>query len=174
MLSVPALHRGMLGVACCGCEGADIDEESITSVPPLPVASVGPHARGYEAKALDEGAPPQPPQSDKAWLQDLVKDFARGAVRGVPCVVLDPQTGDRVAATYSIDPSLSQLLLRSTHAGASAATRHIEIAQIADVADPGEVAPHLVLEATATSGMRERLLAIHLNSKQARVKYWNR
>lgn len=41
-----------------------------------------------------------------------VKDFAKCAIRGVPCTVVNPQTGQASGASYFLDPKIQRLVFK--------------------------------------------------------------
>lgn len=105
---------------------------------------------------------------ERSRLQDFVKDFAKCAVRGVPCEVIDNSTGSVFAAAYFIDPTLQMLQLKRSEAS----YREIKLADIGEIQDfeasraSGELASPGVPEAVrrALDGgnrLAERLLVIH-------------
>lgn len=62
---------------------------------------------------------PEEKAAEKARLQDLVKTFAKNAVQGVACQLLEEQTGRMVAAKYNIDKQLKKMTVKSTEEGVS-------------------------------------------------------
>ncbi|CAJ1419688.1 unnamed protein product [Effrenium voratum] len=79
---------------CCVCDHIDKGEENF-------VAAKAPQEKKHAS------TPPE-----KARLQEFVKDFAKCAIRGVPCRVLDPKTGQTEEAAYFLDPQIQRMMLK--------------------------------------------------------------
>merc|ERR550532_1873523 len=146
----------MAFASCTACEHVDKSEENFTS-------QHGQDKRTqYEAAQEDPGGTTQvsaatdaPPE--KSRLREFVKDFAKCAVRGVSCIVIDNRTGATVQAAYHVDPSLQLLTLRHTQKEGAAAElpyRDLDLAHIQEVHDMdsakstgGSLLPEPVLQA---------------------------
>jgi hypothetical protein len=72
---------------------------------------------------------------EKSRVQEFVKDFAKCAVRGVPCHLIDGETGKKHDMAYFIDASLQRLTLRSDQGADYPPPRELLIAGIQDIAD---------------------------------------
>lgn len=111
---------------------------------------------------------------EKQQVQEFVKDFARCAVRGVPCEVVDESSGAVFKALYLIDAAMQRLTLRHHRldANAQGPYREIEMSRIHDVYDleAGEslallgkgVVPEVVLGAVSQESARDRLVIVAL------------
>merc|ERR1719272_1055857 len=65
---------------------------------------------GHSARsAVSSSLSPEDKVKEKMRLQELVKQFARDAVRGVKCTLLDRGTGEKFEAEYCLDKSLSEM-----------------------------------------------------------------
>eukprot|EP00435_Cladocopium_sp_Y103_P016344 s2917_g4.t1 len=88
---------------CCVCDLIDKGEESF-------VPSKGQPQPAVKKSAANEHRAGVAPE--RARLQEFVKDFAKCAIRGVPCHVVNPQTGHASGASYFLDPKISRLVFK--------------------------------------------------------------
>lgn len=131
-------------------------DEAGVPLPPVPASDAeSPPAKGEVEKPEDRAAPVPPtpqdgavgPASDqppantgrsqpsangmdkeKMRLQDLVKDFAKRAMIGVSCGLVDLDSGSVRQATYLVDRQLQKLIVKIDEQGEAPAaeeTRHI-------------------------------------------------
>mmetsp|Transcript_71218 Transcript_71218/g.128230 ORF Transcript_71218/g.128230 Transcript_71218/m.128230 type:complete len:189 (+) Transcript_71218:67-633(+) len=99
---------------------------------------------------------------EKARTQELVKDFAKSAIRGCPCEVIDPETGECFSAAYFIDPQLRRLTLKRSETPETT-FRELDMPQIKDVLDAdaaNSLLPEAVLSVAAREGVRDRLITL--------------
>mmetsp|Transcript_40006 Transcript_40006/g.87352 ORF Transcript_40006/g.87352 Transcript_40006/m.87352 type:complete len:198 (+) Transcript_40006:54-647(+) len=140
---------------CCACDRVDIGEETFTQQ-----VLHDPQGDPQGDRAPESGVPQA--AAEKSRLQEFVKDFAKCAVRGVHCRVVDSATGNAFHAAYSVDASLRRLILRSD-ASNDLYHRNLEMSRIKDVYDfesATEVLPEAVTHAIGGSDTRDRFLAI--------------
>lgn len=194
-LTAPALRAAMqLFNACQACDHVDRHEENVISpqmrdekVVYEPVSDR--HMMG--SPPTSAGSAPSLPQSisqirgsglpEKQMVQEFVKDFARCAVRGVQCDLVDESTGSVFQGTYYIDVAMQRLTFRQgrTESNAQGLYREIEMARIHDVYDleAGEslvllgkgVVPEVVLTSLGHESARNRLAIIALEDALAPV-----
>eukprot|EP00930_Biecheleria_cincta_P058203 TRINITY_DN44055_c0_g1_i1.p1 TRINITY_DN44055_c0_g1~~TRINITY_DN44055_c0_g1_i1.p1 ORF type:complete len:191 (-),score=45.19 TRINITY_DN44055_c0_g1_i1:49-621(-) len=143
---------------CCACDRVDKGEESFVGQ-----GGAG-NRQNYEPAAdptlLRNSADSQP---EKARLQEFVKDFAKCAIRGSFCEVVDPKSGDVFAASYFLDTDLRRLCLR--HAAPLEKTfAELELLQVKDIQDADAakaLLPESVLKALSRGeGSREKLAVV--------------
>mmetsp|Transcript_86877 Transcript_86877/g.194664 ORF Transcript_86877/g.194664 Transcript_86877/m.194664 type:complete len:204 (+) Transcript_86877:130-741(+) len=99
--------------SCCNCAHEDHDESQQTIYDPV----VGTNRTGEELATLlstprrgDVAAmSPDEKLQEKARLQELVRGFARRAVRGINCQLVDVATGRASPAAYELDRQLRVL-----------------------------------------------------------------
>mmetsp|Transcript_41068 Transcript_41068/g.116263 ORF Transcript_41068/g.116263 Transcript_41068/m.116263 type:complete len:202 (-) Transcript_41068:135-740(-) len=123
----------------------------------------GAAATSASAGASSGGVPPE-----KSRLQEFVKDFAKCAVRGIPCDVIDSERGSVFTANYFIDPALQRLSLRKCNAGGTSEAplyRDLDISTIQDIFDIDSATasgrlPEGVRNAVRGDGQKERLAVI--------------
>mmetsp|Transcript_40253 Transcript_40253/g.108757 ORF Transcript_40253/g.108757 Transcript_40253/m.108757 type:complete len:196 (-) Transcript_40253:67-654(-) len=122
--------------SCAACEHVDKSEENFQThlqrdgkIDYAPVTEDAPPVTGPS-----DDAPPE-----KSRLREFVKDFAKCAVRGVRCEVVDAQTGNAFPAAYFVDPPLQRLTLRRSEPGEGPRPepphRELEMAHIKDIHD---------------------------------------
>eukprot|EP00413_Alexandrium_margalefii_P021272 CAMPEP_0204551508 /NCGR_PEP_ID=MMETSP0661-20131031/25932_1 /ASSEMBLY_ACC=CAM_ASM_000606 /TAXON_ID=109239 /ORGANISM="Alexandrium margalefi, Strain AMGDE01CS-322" /LENGTH=192 /DNA_ID=CAMNT_0051558503 /DNA_START=39 /DNA_END=617 /DNA_ORIENTATION=- len=150
-----------MALSCCACDHFDKNEENFQPN----------HAKEPSSKtASHEISLPE-----KSRLQDFVKDFAKCAVRGVQCEVIDAGSGAVLPAAYYVDPLLQRLKLtklRRSEAGGNdeAPLQELELADIQEIQDLeaarpqrelwARAAPEAVRRATEGDGMADRLVVI--------------
>jgi len=118
---------------------------------------------------------------EKQMVQEFVKDFARCAVRGVQCDLVDESSGSVIKGSYYIDVAMQRLTFKQgrPEATAQGPYREIEMSRIHDVYDleAGEslvllgkgVVPEVVVRSVSHDCARDRLAIIALEDGLAPV-----
>eukprot|EP00929_Paragymnodinium_shiwhaense_P118569 TRINITY_DN90483_c0_g1_i1.p1 TRINITY_DN90483_c0_g1~~TRINITY_DN90483_c0_g1_i1.p1 ORF type:complete len:234 (-),score=45.22 TRINITY_DN90483_c0_g1_i1:89-790(-) len=174
----------MLASSCCVCDHVDRGEESFAAqlsrsgkVSYEPVAEPSPSAPSEEtlhAAAVSSSSKANADTSQQKFrLQEFVKDFAKCAVRGVKCHVLDGHTGEVITVSYGIDPDLRRLTLRRLPVKSELDTPYaeLELSHIKDVHDfdaafalgkvtSAEHLPEVVSSKVDTVDLKERFIMI--------------
>lgn len=154
-------RQAMLYTNCCTCDQVDRGEERIGGSRVGAKLSYEP-AIGVESDAImqagQEGIPMQPMEPHTPQkVQQLVKEFAKCAVRGIPCELIDGKTGDKYPATYFIDQFLQRLTLAPDAVGGPQCVA--AIAQIRDMHDYGANFPEVV-RSSLSGEIKDRVLMI--------------
>mmetsp|Transcript_92714 Transcript_92714/g.276505 ORF Transcript_92714/g.276505 Transcript_92714/m.276505 type:complete len:195 (-) Transcript_92714:143-727(-) len=116
--------------SCAACEHVDKSEENfqaqLSREGKIDYAPANQEAA--DTASNDDSLP------EKSRLREFVKDFAKCAVRGVKCEVVDAQMGTSFSAAYFVDPPLQHLSLRQSETSETN-YREVELARIQDVHD---------------------------------------
>eukprot|EP00928_Gymnodinium_smaydae_P041830 TRINITY_DN28263_c0_g2_i1.p2 TRINITY_DN28263_c0_g2~~TRINITY_DN28263_c0_g2_i1.p2 ORF type:complete len:249 (+),score=64.48 TRINITY_DN28263_c0_g2_i1:152-898(+) len=177
-----AAQQILFPFACCAaCDHVDKGEESFQQQQPqasrLLLSGDQQGQNSEDASAAPTvggmgGLPTASSRDGEAQLQEFVKDFAKCAVRGQPCEVLDASSGEVAQVRYLLDPSLLKLTLLPRLAANGTASgmmkeRQLQIANIAEIQSmdlPGDALAGCLSEAAASAlnmgAARERALAI--------------
>eukprot|EP00927_Polykrikos_kofoidii_P084709 TRINITY_DN9010_c0_g1_i2.p2 TRINITY_DN9010_c0_g1~~TRINITY_DN9010_c0_g1_i2.p2 ORF type:complete len:202 (-),score=43.27 TRINITY_DN9010_c0_g1_i2:38-643(-) len=153
-----------LASTCFKCDHVDMEEEEVFA----PQQSRG------EKSSLP---------NDRPRVQEFVTDFAKCAVRGVPCEVVDTDSGTVFPAAYSIDPPMQKLTLRRGTVEQGLARkpfREFELSRVEDIFDfrsadtlsapSGRPAvPEVVRRTIGTDVLRERLFVVVLKDELSPV-----
>mmetsp|Transcript_86826 Transcript_86826/g.225519 ORF Transcript_86826/g.225519 Transcript_86826/m.225519 type:complete len:208 (+) Transcript_86826:34-657(+) len=158
--------------SCLACDHVDRGEENFEQQLPRERKAATSEKRGAANASGSSGGgaagggtevSASPPERSR--LQEFVKDFAKCAVRGCNCEIVDGGSGSLFSAFYIVDASLQKLTLRRSQPQANQESiyRELELARIRDVLDfeaSKAQLPEAVLRAVEGDGMRERLLVI--------------
>lgn len=174
--------------SCCYVEDQeDVHQISYASDPKLEESAFRPngtHAQrpaasncvGIPASARSQGSAPSTARSftaeekrkEKDRLQDMVKDFAKSAMLGMPCQWLHPNgTGGPQPATYSIDRSMNVFSVRPE--GEQEVT--CQMADVLEVLRQSEQTPFSLGQLTLTQPFREGTQGNDLESRFICVQY---
>lgn len=110
--------------------------------------------------SADASYSPEEKAEEKARLQELVKSFAKRAVQGIRCTAVDVNTGECVAAKYSVDRKLQQLIL-SVIGQSDEVCYLAQIAEIYRIDDGDEFLPKPILSRLSQADQERMLYIVH-------------
>mmetsp|Transcript_5086 Transcript_5086/g.7062 ORF Transcript_5086/g.7062 Transcript_5086/m.7062 type:complete len:221 (-) Transcript_5086:59-721(-) len=178
-----------MAFGCCSCDNVDKYEDDYSVVRGNDRAQQSEPARvgtspgnvasqpgAHEAPAVSKAAPPQPQSSgipppstpdlevpnEHVKLQELVRDFARGACHGIACEVVDP-TGQVVKGKYTLDSFLRKLTVQAP-AAPQPLEKQIELTSILEVFDRETAGLPKALQGKLRNEQLDCLLAIQSTS----------
>uniref|UniRef100_A0A7S1FFU4 Uncharacterized protein n=1 Tax=Noctiluca scintillans TaxID=2966 RepID=A0A7S1FFU4_NOCSC len=106
---------------------------------------------------------------EKARLQELVKEFAKRAVRGVPCTLVEADNGRMYPASYHVDQWLKKLTFKPDNLGDR--RRVVDMTQIQEIFDYEGATSMFLLSGAIALGVedRDRLLVIKFSDNTPSV-----
>eukprot|EP00440_Ansanella_granifera_P027225 gb/GFBE01029572.1/.p1 GENE.gb/GFBE01029572.1/~~gb/GFBE01029572.1/.p1 ORF type:complete len:190 (+),score=38.47 gb/GFBE01029572.1/:1-570(+) len=141
---------------CCVCDHVDKGEENFVAQGAGGKVTYEPVTDPTNSRSIVD------PRPEKSRLQEFVKDFAKCAVRGCPCEVINPHSGEVFSAAYFIDPQLQRLSLKRSQPPETT-FRELSMLQIKDVLDAGSAGsqfPEAVVNTMNRPGIQERIVVV--------------
>lgn len=169
--------------ACLSCDHVDQDE--VHCEQQLPRDKKPPHG---DRRLPSGGGDAFATGPEKSRLQEFVKDFAKCAVRGTECEVIDEHTGQLVSCKYFVDAQLQKLSFRqvgqnnspspgggqSPQSPQGGLMREYQLGCIQEVMDFDSAKPQLppqVLHAVNQASHRERLIVMKFSDDKNSPAY---
>lgn len=123
------------------------------------------------ARAANSDSPGQlqDPEASKAQLQRVMADFLRNAWKGMPCIYIEEQTGQRHSTRYFLDKQLSYLVVAGASGEASVPNVRCPIGVVQDlftIDDGQEMFPEKVL-GLCTQNELAMILMVSLNVEKS-------
>eukprot|EP00931_Biecheleriopsis_adriatica_P034697 TRINITY_DN20020_c0_g1_i1.p1 TRINITY_DN20020_c0_g1~~TRINITY_DN20020_c0_g1_i1.p1 ORF type:complete len:188 (+),score=39.05 TRINITY_DN20020_c0_g1_i1:78-641(+) len=144
---------------CCNEESVSLDASGVLSS--AEGLSQYDGAKGFELISEDAR------QQEKARLKLLVRSFTSTAIRGVPCQLVDLQSGKTDFAEYSIDRWLRVFTIRVQ---STKGQTNVEISRIVEVMHGQDLPSDVSVPDCIGDGMRQRMIVLRYQTDARETK----